>query len=349
MRRPRAVVPLQLLIQLHNHLRGHRLSAVGVGAQALQVLLITTSVAMDPGPRPFWLHLSCQHPWRKQMELHRAPRQRHRGIPLPGVIGGIQQVSSQTQTTHIVGPSTTLTTRDSLHPNWYIRAIIYMVAFLHIKHRVTFRACGLILVCLAFIFSCTAGDLVATAPVLRTLTTIFVRLDIRDAFIVHPICFKCYRIFPPKISPLTFCPDCTVEIFGGSDRDDSVPWDDMISDSEAAESSTGAKKRKPQVVVPIQLLSAALQGFFNCVGMVSTVTSWKKRPPNSNPSELKSIQDGRVWRTMKGQDGDSFFYGASGDEEIRLGVSFSFDWFGRSKSSFGPSHSSGLCPFVYKI
>ncbi|KAJ7811475.1 hypothetical protein B0H14DRAFT_2859969 [Mycena olivaceomarginata] len=72
------------------------------------------------------------------------------------------------------------TARDSLHPNWFIRCIIYMAAFLHTKHHVTFRACALILVCLAFIFSSVAGNLVGTVGMPRTLKTVFAKLDIKQ-------------------------------------------------------------------------------------------------------------------------------------------------------------------------
>jgi hypothetical protein len=38
------------------------------------------------------------------------------------------------------------------------------------------------------------------------------------------------------------------------------------------------------------------------------------------------MQDGKVWKELKGPDKKSFFYGAHTDKEIRLGVTLSLDW-----------------------
>jgi hypothetical protein len=116
-------------------------------------------------------------------------------------------------------------------------------------------------------------------------------------------------------------------MFGGTTREnsDSDPWNDIISDSEDSGQPAGSTKRRPVVVTPIQLLSSGLRAFFKRPGMVSAVNSWKNRPPADN-SELKSIQDGNVWKTLKAPDGTSFFSGPGSEDEIRLGVSFGFDW-----------------------
>jgi hypothetical protein len=59
--------------------------------------------------------------------------------------------------------------------------------------------------------------------------------------------------------------------------------------------------------------------------MVSAVESWRTRTPVDG--ELKCIQDGRVWNEIKDAHGESFFFGPGSEEEIRLGVSFSLDWY----------------------
>ncbi|KAJ7213906.1 hypothetical protein GGX14DRAFT_392681 [Mycena pura] len=38
--------------------------------------------------------------------------------------------------------------------------------------------------------------------------------------------------------------------------------------------------------------------------------------------------DGEVWKTVKGGDGKRFFFGRNSQKEIRVGVTFSLDWFG---------------------
>lgn len=218
------------------------------------------------------------------------------------------------------------TARENLHPQWYIRAIIYMVAILHTRHRVTFRASALILIGLGFIFSALAGDLIGAVAIPRTLTTIFARLDIKDGFVVHPICFRCHRVFDVDVGPSTFCPDCNEEIFGTANQDEFNGWEDrdIDSGSDDASASGRSKKRNPHVVAPIQLLSTALRNFFKRREMISAVTSWKKRPRNHR--DFQCMQDGDVWNTIKGPDGDPFFSRSEHEKEIRLGVSLSLDW-----------------------
>ncbi|KAK7059287.1 hypothetical protein R3P38DRAFT_2495736, partial [Favolaschia claudopus] len=235
-----------------------------------------------------------------------------------------------------------LSARHQIHPEWYVRCVIYLVAFLHTRHRVTFRAAALILVCLSFLVSFFVGNVVDLANAIpETLTTAFHRLNIEDNFTIHPTCFHCHYLFDPAVDPDTFCPDCDHELFGS-------PFDEFDDDDIDVESSETPRttKLKPQLVSPVQVLSAGLKEFFKRPGMVNAVNSWKTQ--SSVEGELTCIQDGNVWKEMKDANGASFFYGSDADEEIRLGVSFSLDWlhrFKRSKSSFAPSQSSGAMSF----
>ncbi|KAJ6506558.1 hypothetical protein C8R45DRAFT_1208644 [Mycena sanguinolenta] len=217
------------------------------------------------------------------------------------------------------------TVRDVPHPQWYIRCTLYMIAFLHTRHRVTFRAAALMLVCLGFLFSCLAGDFTKALAMPRTLKTVFAHLEISENFVVHPICTECHFVFEPNEAP-EFCPDCNEEVF--------VPRDGAHSDMDdlqgAATADSGdnfdhpeSGKRKPFMVSPIQSLSVGLQEFFKRPGMVATVNSWKTR--SEVDGELRSIQDGHVWKAMKDKQGRPFFYGPHAEDEIRLGVSFSLD------------------------
>ncbi|KAJ6540384.1 hypothetical protein B0H19DRAFT_1077796 [Mycena capillaripes] len=70
---------------------------------------------------------------------------------------------------------------------------------------------------------------------------------------------------------------------------------------------------------------------------------WKARPRVRG--ESKTIQDGKVWNTIKGVDGEKFFFRPGCEDEIRVGVTFSLGWFGRKTSNYGPSHSSGVMSF----
>jgi hypothetical protein len=157
----------------------------------------------------------------------------------------------------------------------------------------------------------------------RTLKTVFARFQMNDNFTVHPICFHCHYVFEPNIKHDTFCADCEEEVFGAPNRDGDDGWvdADVDADSDTAE----VDGRKPQMVSPIQLLSTGLHEFFKRPGMVSAVESWRTRTPVDG--ELQCMQDGRVWKEIKDTHGDSFFFGPGSEEEIRLGVSFSLDWY----------------------
>ncbi|KAJ6565709.1 hypothetical protein B0H10DRAFT_2112485 [Mycena sp. CBHHK59/15] len=212
---------------------------------------------------------------------------------------------------------------------------MYMVAFLHTRHRVTFRAAGLILLCLGFIFSSLVGNFAAAVEMPRTLKTVFSKFDINDHFAVLPICFHCHHVFELDIEE---------EVFGGTKRHNYDAWEDADADPEDSDDPPGSGKRKPYMVSPIQLLSTGLQEFFKRPGMVSAVNSWRTR--TEVDGELRCMQDARVWKELKDGDGYSFFFSPKAEEEeIRLGVSFSLDWFKRSKSSFAPSQSSGVMSF----
>ncbi|KAJ6459894.1 hypothetical protein C8R45DRAFT_800584, partial [Mycena sanguinolenta] len=214
------------------------------------------------------------------------------------------------------------TNHDTLHPQWYVRATMYLVAFLHTQHHVTFRACAQILTALDSIFSALVSKLSGRMRMPTTLKTVFSRLGIEDRFVVYPVCYVCHRIFDSDTSPTIFCPDCDVEIFRPAPRhlfhrmglDESVPGD---------ETDNVTVHREPYLIAPIQLLSQALEDIFARPGMVFTVNAWKARVQVAG--ELRSMQDAKVWKEIKGHDGQPFFFGASSKHEVRLGVTFSLD------------------------
>jgi hypothetical protein len=39
------------------------------------------------------------------------------------------------------------------------------------------------------------------------------------------------------------------------------------------------------------------------------------------------MQDGAVWQTIKGRDNELFFYGPGAENEIRVGITLSLDWY----------------------
>ncbi|KAJ7779374.1 hypothetical protein DFH07DRAFT_730185, partial [Mycena maculata] len=206
------------------------------------------------------------------------------------------------------------------HQHWYIRCVIILVAFLHTRHQVSFRACGLLLTCLSFIFLRLPGHLLTPEhPMPRTLKTVFSNLGLQnDKFTQHIVCHQCHRLFDRRIPSDTLCPDCNIALFQPATRQLFQSVISTIAETPAFEPT-----QKPHLVAPIQLLSDGLREFFQRPGMVAAVNSWKVRPQVRR--ESRTIHDGEVWKNIKGHDGQKFFFGRSSEREIRIGTTFSLD------------------------
>lgn len=156
--------------------------------------------------------------------------------------------------------------QDTVHPNWCVRGIIYLVAFLHTRHHVTFRACALILSCLNLVLGALPVKLLGNSRMPLTLKTLFAQLGARDRFTVHPVCYNCHKVFLPGTDSDTVCPTCELELFRPATRrlfdalDDVRPIQSDSADSDNPDDDPPARvKREPHMVAPIQLLSVALQ------------------------------------------------------------------------------------------
>ncbi|KAJ6612561.1 hypothetical protein B0H10DRAFT_1952247 [Mycena sp. CBHHK59/15] len=171
-------------------------------------------------------------------------------------------------------------------------------------------------------------------PMPVTLKTVFSRLGLQgDRFTSQILCYQCHRHFERDTPSDALCPDCETELFQPATRQLFQSVLTSITGTSAPEPA-----RRPYLVSPVQLLSDSIREFFQRPGMVGAVNAWKIRPRTHG--ESRSIQDGKVWRNIKGHDGQSFFYGDSSKTEIRLGTTIGLDWFGRKTSNYGPSHSS---------
>ncbi|KAF7367179.1 hypothetical protein MSAN_00977800 [Mycena sanguinolenta] len=231
-----------------------------------------------------------------------------------------------------------------------ILCVSLLVAFLLTRHHVSFRACGLILFAIALILSLMPGNVVKRDEFPGSLTTVFSQLNLEDRFRSYPICYLCHRIFDPLGSDV-LCPDCECEIYRPQTRSlfrrtfESAPEPTTSRDLDSEEAVIGStsNKRQAHVVAPIQRLSDDLRHLFSRPGVVPAVNAWKSR--KRSEQDLKCIQDGNVWNSIKGPDDKLFFFKGDSDKEIRLGVTFSLDWFGRKTSNYGPSHSSGAMSF----
>jgi hypothetical protein len=197
--------------------------------------------------------------------------------------------------------------------------VLLLVALLHTRHQVSFRACGLILICLNFVFAALPGDLLGPEPMPSTLKTVFSRLGLKnDRFREYIVCYQCHKLFNGDVETNMLCPGCGAGLFR--------PATEQLFESIASNiTGTTLPKRKPHLVAPIQVLSEGLREFFERPGMAPAMNLWKVRPQVAG--ECRTIQDGKIWNTIKGADGHRFFFGPGNEKEIRLGVTFSLDWY----------------------
>ncbi|KAJ7059203.1 hypothetical protein C8F01DRAFT_1370784 [Mycena amicta] len=215
-----------------------------------------------------------------------------------------------------------------------VQCIIFLVAVLHVRHHLTFRACALILFAFNLIFGLLPISFLGTEKLPQTLKTVLNRLDLKDNFTQHPICPECYRVYEPTSSE-TLCNDCSCEIFR--------PNTHGVLNRLLGTGDNSSSKRLPVQVAPIQLLSDAVKDLFARPGMEAAVESWRNWP--TVEGDLLSMQDGEIWKTIAGPDGQPFF-GPKEEWEIRLGVTLSIDWFSNKTSPYGPSHSAGALSYT---
>ena len=201
---------------------------------------------------------------------------------------------------------------DESHSNAFIRVLIILVALLHTKHHVPFRACNFILFSLGTVLL-SMGFITTDMAIPQSLQTVLKRLNLEDRFTVFPICARCHRIFRTDISPDSLCPDCKLSLF--------KPVHQSVF-----RRLTGSMPPPPppSASAPIQTLSSVLTDFFSRPGMENELDGWRRT--EHKEGEYKDICDGDVWRTSIGPDGKPFF-DRSVEHEIRLGVTMSFDWY----------------------
>jgi hypothetical protein len=104
-------------------------------------------------------------------------------------------------------PLNPLQVYQDAHTTWLGRLLIVMVAILHMKHCVSFRACALILQCFSVVLL-TLRMLEPTSPIPMTLNTVINHLDLGDHFVVYPVCIYCHRIYPTDTLVNALCSEC---------------------------------------------------------------------------------------------------------------------------------------------
>jgi DNA-directed RNA polymerase subunit RPC12/RpoP len=207
-----------------------------------------------------------------------------------------------------------LETYKDAHPSWFVRVILLLVAVLHTKHHVTFRACGLILFVLSVIFShlslTSAHDAIP-----HTLDTVLIWLNLQDRFTSCPACVICQQTFRSTTPHGSRCPQCNEDIF-------------IKNSPTLFQRLTGKRPPPPppRLSVPIRTLSALLTDAFAHGPLEDQVLEWMSYPSRSG--HYNGFMDGRVAQELKDHAGNLFFDRNSLDaDEIRLGVTWSVDWY----------------------
>jgi DNA-directed RNA polymerase subunit RPC12/RpoP len=207
-----------------------------------------------------------------------------------------------------------LETYNDTHDSWFVRIILLLVAVLHTKHHVTFRACGLILFVLSTVF--THLSLTPTHNTIpHTLDTVLARLDLEDRFKSCPACVFCQQIFRPTTPHGSRCPQCDENLFIKN-----------VPTLFYRLTGRSPPPPPPKLSVPVRTLSELLTDSFAHGPLEDQVQEWMSYRPRRG--QYSSFMDGRVAQELKDRTGNQFFDPNSLDaNEIRLGVTWSVDWY----------------------
>jgi hypothetical protein len=138
---------------------------------------------------------------------------------------------------------------------WYIRDIQLLIATLHTRFHVSFRACNLALTALRRILLGLELEGASTLP--TSLTTVLSHLQLEDRFIILPSCPVCHKLYGPDSLSTAACERCAVPLF------ESQPLRRFI----ARVTRTTPPKPPPVRAVPYAPISMLLADFFAREGM----------------------------------------------------------------------------------
>ena len=157
-----------------------------------------------------------------------------------------------------------------------------------------------------------------------TLTMTFNHLNLQDTFKFNPVCPDCRRVFlSSDVAPVR-CTFCTAILFEGLND---------TSDPGITPPKTRAKK--PKIQCPQRPLSGCLPALLNHPGIEEVLDEWKSY--ESQPGKLNTVMDGRVWKTLPGHDGKSFFDNSPDclePDELWIGITLGFDGYVFSTSVY---------------
>ncbi|KAH9918997.1 hypothetical protein B0H21DRAFT_658912, partial [Amylocystis lapponica] len=211
---------------------------------------------------------------------------------------------------------------------WYWRVLMLLCTWLHLHYHTPYRACALILQVMRLIFV-TLGLLTCDSDAPVTLHTAIQRLQLRDNFQIKAMCVACSRMYDnnPEANPL--CTTCKTPLFKSTlvgeqleAAQNAVPPSDNPT---KVPSRANAKTAVPQLQTPYSVLSTQLPDYVS--RLETSLDAWRHKDPTP-PGQLRSIQDGNLWKTLPGPDGQLFFDNRPDREdpsELRIGVTLGFD------------------------
>jgi hypothetical protein len=74
----------------------------------------------------------------------------------------------------------------------------------------------------------------------------------------------------------------------------------------------------------LSFISDQLPEFLNRHGIEAACEEWQTAPPPP-PGSLSTGQDGQMWNTILGSDGEPFFQKNPDHDELRIGIQVGFD------------------------
>jgi hypothetical protein len=202
---------------------------------------------------------------------------------------------------------------------WFVRIILLIIGFLHAKHHMSFRACGILLWCLRSIFI-VIGLLSIDNHMPTTLGTTFTHLGLVDRFTLLLVCPQCRAvcgrpITSPKLEEELLCAHCETMLYSG------IPTSYLRLDP--ATRPTLKKGIKPKIVVPFASLKDLLAELLARPGNEGLIDAW--RTQRTSAAKYGAIWDGHIWKTIRDAN-DDFFFAARGDNELRIAATCGLDW-----------------------
>lgn len=207
---------------------------------------------------------------------------------------------------------------DGASQHWFWKIILILVAWLNLRYHLPHRAANLLLKVTASIFYGLGVFALEEKPA-QTLNTAFAHLALADYFEVRPMCPTCMRVFPHNSPSDAVCTHCSTPLFH-----ETRPQDIPTKSSSATKPSRSTMK--PKLRCPQNPLSNGILRLLSQDGIELQLDAWQSQL--TTPGKRSSIQDGEIWKTLRGADGNLFFDNAAerqDADELRIGITLGFD------------------------